>query len=243
MKLDVNRALERKNTSKFSKWYISIILIAFLAAFFFLAFNGKHNKLPFGTETAIPPPMDTSKPKIEQKSQSGNNVNAGGDVQQAGHDNIKAGRDAIITNIYSDTTKSKKSPKIQPKAEIKQQNKNGNNQVNQNPGVNLGNIGGSNNTVNNNFGIQPRLLQEHDIDSFFLQFPNKATRIKFTFYNSQDAEMQNVRNQVINILKEHGYGNIEDYISHRLGHSLPEGDISLELDKDSSVIFIIYPSR
>lgn len=60
----------------------------------------------------------------------------------------------------------------------------------------------------NNFGVLPRVIKEADLNELFNKYPNKETRLAVGFIGSPTSEMENVKMQVINILRNKGYTNV-----------------------------------
>lgn len=112
-------------------------------------------------------------------------------------------------------------------------------ELNQNYGPNNGVIGGNNNTVINS-GIQPRILSDLDFEDFFRNFPNKHTRIAVDFVNARDGEMENVKAQILSILRKNGYNNLGVSSGMSMGGNSTDY-IYLSLQPDSSVIFHVPP--
>lgn len=106
---------------------------------------------------------------------------------------------------------AKKTPQTQPAKKMKQTPEPQRVEVNTNTGTNNGNIGGSNNTVNNiNVGIQPRILNANELTPFLTQYPDTNTRISFRAFNGTDAEMNNFKRLITNWLRDQGYRNIDE---------------------------------
>jgi hypothetical protein len=66
------------------------------------------------------------------------------------------------------------------------------------------------NAVNNNynFGIQPRQITRIQLSDFEAKHPDKSVYIDFVNFGSADAEMNNVRAQIVKILTDDGYTNV-----------------------------------
>lgn len=121
--------------------------------------------------------------------------------------------------------KVRTTKKTATKEEIKMDNKEkntdtGNVEVNTNNGINKGNIGGRDNTVNN-YGIQPRIIGEDLIDRFSAHFPDKERQVSFMAFGGTSAEIESVRLQITKILKSRGYIKIDDYTKIKIGDPLP----------------------
>lgn len=113
-------------------------------------------------------------------------------------------------------------------------------QKNINSGLNNGIIG-DNGTINNN-GIQPRILTKKDFDIFLLNFPDRNTQIKFRIYAIADAEIFNVKKQIIKFLKSNGFNNIENNFYIRIGFD-PPSVITVNKIDSTTVIFELPPAE
>ncbi len=115
-----------------------------------------------------------------------------------------------------------KSIAISPISKIEQKNENGNNQVNQLNGKkskvdnrkfeakdNKGPVQQGDHNTQNNFGIQPRIMNKDEISAKLRGIPRDYL-IAFTAYNGIDLEKENVRTQFVEILSGLGFKNIED---------------------------------
>jgi hypothetical protein len=108
-----------------------------------------------------------------------------------------------------------------------------------NTGTNNG-IVGDNGTINNN-GIQPRKITEQDFEMFKNNFPDKTIQINFRIYGMADAEIYNVKKQIITLLKSNGYNKIEEPFLVLIGVDPPN---RITLNKTpNGVIFEIPPSQ
>lgn len=66
-----------------------------------------------------------------------------------------------------------------------------------------------------NYGIIPRTIKETDVIPTILQFPNKEIAITFVIYSGATEEIVSVRDQIIAIMRKHGYNNIhENFQTH-----------------------------
>lgn len=111
--------------------------------------------------------------------------------------------------------------------------------TNINTGTNNG-IVGNNGTINNN-GIQPRKISEQDFERFKNNFPDKTIQINFRIYGMADAEIYNVKKQLITLLKSNGYNKIDEPFIVVIGVEPPN---RITLNKTSNgVIFEIPPSQ
>jgi hypothetical protein len=127
--------------------------------------------------------------------------------------------------------------------------------VNKNSGINTGVIGqkninsginngiiGDNGTINNN-GIQPRIFTKEDFDFFVLNFPDKNTLIKFRVYGIADAEINNLKKQIIKILSSNGYNNIEPNFYINIGFDPPSKITINKVIDSNTVIFELPPAE
>lgn len=111
--------------------------------------------------------------------------------------------------------------------------------TNINSGTNNG-IVGDNGTINNN-GIQPRKITEQDFEMFKNNFPDKTIQINFRIYGMADAEIYNVKKQLITLLKSNGYNKIDEPFLFLIGVDPPS---IITLNKtQNGVIFEIPPSQ
>jgi hypothetical protein len=80
-------------------------------------------------------------------------------------------RDTIFVQKESINQPLKIENKQSSAPAIVQKNKNGKNEVNQNSGINMGTIGGTNNTVENNFNVERQLTQDdkNEFENFILK--------------------------------------------------------------------------
>ena len=113
-------------------------------------------------------------------------------------------------------------------------------QKNINSGINNGIIG-DNGTINNN-GIQPRVLTKEDFDVFLLNFPDRNTQIKFRVYGIADAEIYNVKKQIIKLLETNGYDNIETNFYLKIGFD-PPSKITVNKIDSNTVMFELPPAE
>jgi hypothetical protein len=133
--------------------------------------------------------------------------------------------DSITKHDTFTITKTIPAPFAARKPPLTQTNKNGDNNAagRDNNGVQGGHdnknhvISGDHDTVgvngdvNNYNGIQIRQIPESDIMRLMTaSYPDRNIRIYFRDYNGADAEMGNVKQQIIDILKHNGYKNITD---------------------------------
>lgn len=110
----------------------------------------------------------------------------------------------------------------------------------QSPTFNAPAIIGDNNTQNN-FGDLPRIIYPADFNSFFTQVPNKNVRIQVDFIGlSATKEMINVKSQILKILSDNGYNNLE----HLSGYRILKEEISkivIQKESDEKYVFLIPP--
>ncbi len=137
--------------------------------------------------------------------------------------------DSLSKPVPRDTAKevplttAKANKKVAPpksntkKQSMKEENKT---EVNTNNGINKGNIGGRDNTVNN-YGIQPRIIGEDLIDRFSAYFPDKDRQVSFMAFGGTSGEIESVRAQITKILKFRGYTKIDDFTKIKFGDSSP----------------------
>jgi len=102
------------------------------------------------------------------------------------------------------------------------------------------------NTVNakpfvSKYGTIPRNATQDNITEFLVAFTDKTTFIKIYYNADADAEMQNVRAQIVKVLKKSGYNNISDQSLTLHPMHVPK-DIHYELQHDGSVIIWIPPA-
>ncbi len=85
-----------------------------------------------------------------------------------------------------------------------------------------------NNNIQNNIGIQQRKIVENDLVDFFNNFPDKNIYIGFVGA-SMEGEIINVKDQIIKILKNHGYSNLENTTGIRIfiDSNLPTQTLSI----------------
>ena len=108
-----------------------------------------------------------------------------------------------------------------------------------NTGTNNG-IVGDNGTINNN-GIQPRKITEQDFEIFKNNFPDKTIQVNFRIYGMADAEIYNVKKQIISLLKSNGYNKIEEAFLVVIGVEPPN---RITINRTSNgAIFEIPPSQ
>lgn len=104
-------------------------------------------------------------------------------------------------------------------------------------------VNGSNYGVNGNLsvGVPPRIISTKDLTQLFTLFPGKQTPIEFQFIGlSTTSEMENLKKQFINILKDNGYTNIEMRAGYALQTSPPPQNMWME-KKGNGVVICIAP--
>ena len=69
---------------------------------------------------------------------------------------------------------------------------------------------GDRNIQNNNYGPKPRTLIKENLSFFFTTYPDINIRVKFNFINTPNSEGKSVKEQIIKILKNAGYQNIDE---------------------------------
>ncbi|HEY5511769.1 MAG TPA: hypothetical protein VIK10_12165 [Prolixibacteraceae bacterium] len=111
--------------------------------------------------------------------------------------------------------------------------------ANINTGINNGIIG-DNGTINNN-GIQPRKITQQYIELVKANFPDKTIQINFRTYGMADAEIYNVKKQLINFLKLNGYNNIQEEFLVIIGVE-PPSRITINKTGSNGIIFEIPPA-
>jgi uncharacterized protein YaiL (DUF2058 family) len=90
------------------------------------------------------------------------------------------------------------------------------------------------------YGTIPRNTTTDNITDFLVAFPDKMIFIKIYYDADPDADMQNVKAQVVKVLKKSGYSSISDQSLTLHPIHVPK-DIHYELQHDGSVIIWIPP--
>lgn len=99
---------------------------------------------------------------------------------------------------------------------------------------------GDNNTQNN-FGDIPRIITKEQFSEFFKACPDKNTRVAVDFIGlSANKEMINVKEQIINILKQSGYTNIGMGSGYHVLKE-PTSEIGIRRENDGSFMFMVPP--
>jgi uncharacterized protein YaiL (DUF2058 family) len=91
------------------------------------------------------------------------------------------------------------------------------------------------------YGTIPRNTTTDNITDFLVAFTDKTIFIKIYYNADPDTEMQNVKTQVVKVLKKSGYSNISDQSLTLHPIHVPK-DIHYELQHDGSVIIWIPPA-
>jgi hypothetical protein len=91
------------------------------------------------------------------------------------------------------------------------------------------------------YGTIPRNTTMDNITDFLVAFTDKTIFIKIYYNADPDTEMQNVKAQVVKVLKKSGYSNISDQSLTLHPIHIPK-DIHYELQHDGSVIIWIPPA-
>ncbi|MFV5685965.1 hypothetical protein ACM55I_10995 [Flavobacterium sp. GB2R13] len=101
-----------------------------------------------------------------------------------------------------------------------------------------------NNNTQNNYGIQPRIINEEFLKDFFVMFPNKTMHVGFIAPNSE-GEIINVKNQIIKVLISRGYNNIENTNGIRilLDSALSDEKLTLVPNAIGGISFYIPSAR
>ncbi|RTL57306.1 MAG: hypothetical protein EKK37_14760 [Sphingobacteriales bacterium] len=151
------------------------------------------------------------------------------------HQSESTSKHDTVTNDDSDKSKHK----IMAKEKDSNKKKQGSNDVSGstfNGPVQIG----DHNIQNNNFGPQPRQISDESLSLFFANHKDKSISIRFNFINGPTDEMINLKNQIINVLKKHGYNNIEpqDYANTIMPY--PSGVCQLQ-EVNNGVQFVISP--
>ncbi|MFV7235551.1 hypothetical protein [Flavobacterium sp. ZB4R12] len=85
-------------------------------------------------------------------------------------------------------------------------------------------------------------MTKEDFDVFLLNFPDRNTQIKFRVYGIADAEIYNVKKQIIKLLKSNGYNNIETDFYVIIG-SDPPSKITVNKIDSNIVMFELPPAE
>jgi hypothetical protein len=91
------------------------------------------------------------------------------------------------------------------------------------------------------YGTIPRNTTTDNITDFLSAFTDKTIFIKIYYNADPDTDMQNVKTQVVKVLKKSGYSNISDQSLTLHPIHVPK-DIHYELQHDGSVIIWIPPA-
>lgn len=99
---------------------------------------------------------------------------------------------------------------------------------------------GDNNTQTN-IGDLPRIITASNFNSFFTQVTDKNVRIQVDFIGlSANKEMANVKSQILQILSDNGYKNLEYKSGYRVLSS-PVSDVFIQKEKDGTYVFCVPP--
>lgn len=104
-------------------------------------------------------------------------------------------------------------------------------------------VNGPNYGVNGNIslGVPPRIVTKQDFTQLFSLFPNKQTLIEFQFIGlSPTSEMENLKKQIIKILIDNGYSNVDVRAGFALQNAPPPQNMWIE-KKGNGVLFCIAP--
>jgi hypothetical protein len=91
------------------------------------------------------------------------------------------------------------------------------------------------------YGTIPRNATQDNITDFLTAFTDKTIFIKIYYNADPDADMQNVKAQVVKVLNKSGYNNISDQSLTLHPIHVPK-DIHYELQHDGSVVIWIPPA-
>lgn len=92
----------------------------------------------------------------------------------------------------------------------------------------------------NNYGIIPRKISENMLVEFYKIFPQLNTPIAFEFIGGPDGEMKDVKKQIIKLLRNKGYTNIDEMEIVGFGSNLQT--IALNPQSDGGVHILIPPA-
>lgn len=95
----------------------------------------------------------------------------------------------------------------------------------------------------NNIGIIPRKITEADLLPYINQLPDKTISVRFVSYGFADAEINSVKNQIITIMKKHGFINIENTFHIKIGTEPPKSIIPAFFQKENILEFHIPPAE
>lgn len=217
---------------KFVKLVFKIILV--ILAVFLLFIVGKsmlgyHVKL-FGIELNIPE-NKTDTAQISSRIDAPVKIDTSRQREKIVYVPIKS-----LPNIKEEKQKSKidntkgiDTGKIETKFNI------------QNPTFNAPTQVGDNNIQNNEFGLHPRVITEESFGILFEKYPNKNTLLNVSFTTTADAEMVNVKYQIIKILQNKGYKRVS-LKSNFIGLGEVPANIYLREVNDSTVEIMVSPN-
>lgn len=92
----------------------------------------------------------------------------------------------------------------------------------------------------NNYGIIPRKISENMLVEFYKIFPQLNTPIAFEFIGGPDGEMKDVKKQIIKLLRNKGYTNIDEMEIVGFGSNLET--IAFNPQSDGGVHIMIPPA-
>jgi len=104
------------------------------------------------------------------------------------------------------------------------------------PAAKTGNTDAGPAVFKSKYGTIPRDANQSNMTVFYNTFPDKNTLIKINFDGPADAEMNNVKMQIIKILKKSGYVNVQEQSATIEPQRMPK-EIHYELQRDGSVVF------
>lgn len=90
----------------------------------------------------------------------------------------------------------------------------------------------------NNYGIIPRKITRDFLTPLFNLRLNKNRKIIFTVYDGADAEITDVRNQIVTLFKNEGYNNIDPSFHLKVGFVPPD---NISIDTGNNFINVNIP--
>jgi hypothetical protein len=156
-------------------------------------------------------------------------------LPQTGADNLKtkktkAAKKALVINDSAGTSANTNLPaarKVNPSATDNTKATVGDNSISAKPFI-------------SKYGTIPRNATKDNITEFVIAFPDKTTLIKIYFDTDPDSEMQGVKAQIVKVLKQSGYTNINEQSQTLHPMHVPK-EIHYELQHDGSVVIWIPP--
>lgn len=109
-----------------------------------------------------------------------------------------------------------------------------------------GNTGivGNNNTVNNNvtnnYSFVPWSIEESDIDLVEDHFPDKNILVRFMAFGAADGAAQLAKGEIIKLLRNRGYKNINEIFNITVGQDPPTA-ITIGKNDMGGITFFIPP--